>query len=166
MVSVANRPQIWSEGQTRGYPDSGEASFYDRHAWCLNPLLTLEDQLTRVGEELDHARSLAPGWQRDECVINVYLLVCGIGCTVDDYLGRRAWDMSLIAEHFPRLRFAVAILRRLLSLSHELSKWISDRSEEHTSELQSQSNLVCRLLLEKKKKQGDESTLDSMSEKV
>src|SRR5688572_31098623 len=29
--------------------------------------------------------------------------------------------------------------------------WV-DRSEEHTSELQSQSNLVCRLLLEKKKK--------------
>src|SRR5688572_31296024 len=28
------------------------------------------------------------------------------------------------------------------------------RSEEHTSELQSQSNLVCRLLLEKKKRQG------------
>src|SRR2546430_8068231 len=28
----------------------------------------------------------------------------------------------------------------------------SFRSEEHTSELQSQSNLVCRLLLEKKKK--------------
>src|SRR2546430_5611248 len=28
-----------------------------------------------------------------------------------------------------------------------------DRSEEHTSELQSQSNLVCRLLLEKKKKE-------------
>src|SRR5688572_32271930 len=31
-----------------------------------------------------------------------------------------------------------------------LSCW--SRSEEHTSELQSQSNLVCRLLLEKKKK--------------
>src|SRR2546430_14006231 len=28
----------------------------------------------------------------------------------------------------------------------------TSRSEEHTSELQSQSNLVCRLLLEKKKK--------------
>src|SRR2546430_13088298 len=28
-----------------------------------------------------------------------------------------------------------------------------ERSEEHTSELQSQSNLVCRLLLEKKKKE-------------
>src|SRR2546427_13190343 len=30
------------------------------------------------------------------------------------------------------------------------------RSEEHTSELQSQSNLVCRLLLEKKKKKKQE----------
>src|SRR2546430_12579591 len=29
-----------------------------------------------------------------------------------------------------------------------------DRSEEHTSELQSQSNLVCRLLLEKKHEQA------------
>src|SRR2546430_11237119 len=31
------------------------------------------------------------------------------------------------------------------------------RSEEHTSELQSQSNLVCRLLLEKKKKTNQQS---------
>src|SRR2546427_4798421 len=31
------------------------------------------------------------------------------------------------------------------------------RSEEHTSELQSQSNLVCRLLLEKKKKKNNKS---------
>src|SRR5688572_32403742 len=30
----------------------------------------------------------------------------------------------------------------------------ASRSEEHTSELQSQSNLVCRLLLEKKKKKN------------
>src|SRR2546426_6060487 len=31
------------------------------------------------------------------------------------------------------------------------------RSEEHTSELQSPCNLVCRLLLEKKKKKGEKS---------
>src|SRR2546430_11554323 len=35
-------------------------------------------------------------------------------------------------------------------LAPEAALWA--RSEEHTSELQSQSNLVCRLLLEKKKK--------------
>src|SRR5438270_3221229 len=33
------------------------------------------------------------------------------------------------------------------------------RSEEHTSELQSQSNLVCRLLLEKKKKTNNKHTI-------
>src|SRR2546430_7393056 len=34
-------------------------------------------------------------------------------------------------------------------------QFVSWRSEEHTSELQSQSNLVCRLLLEKKKNRID-----------
>src|SRR2546430_17014440 len=33
------------------------------------------------------------------------------------------------------------------------------RSEEHTSELQSQSNLVCRLLLEKKKKKHNSTQM-------
>src|SRR2546427_7571776 len=35
--------------------------------------------------------------------------------------------------------------------AHKRRAWVEHRSEEHTSELQSQSNLVCRLLLEKKK---------------
>src|SRR2546427_8196335 len=42
--------------------------------------------------------------------------------------------------------------------SNTLEVFISrlrSRSEEHTSELQSQSNLVCRLLLEKKKKKQE-----------
>src|SRR2546430_8060763 len=37
------------------------------------------------------------------------------------------------------------------------------RSEEHTSELQSQSNLVCRLLLEKKKKKNELHATDCQS---
>src|SRR2546430_6566664 len=41
---------------------------------------------------------------------------------------------------------------RAISLRQPSAKSVlSSRSEEHTSELQSQSNLVCRLLLEKKK---------------
>src|SRR2546427_9023240 len=39
----------------------------------------------------------------------------------------------------------------------ELYSLTPGRSEEHTSELQSQSNLVCRLLLEKKKKKKVET---------
>src|SRR2546430_13570570 len=42
------------------------------------------------------------------------------------------------------------------------SRGSSARSEEHTSELQSQSNLVCRLLLEKKKQNIKSISLTSM----
>src|SRR2546430_6534639 len=48
-----------------------------------------------------------------------------------------------------------APLTRLVQFSLE------NRSEEHTSELQSQSNLVCRLLLEKKKKHNAPPTPDA-----
>src|SRR2546430_3127836 len=53
-----------------------------------------------------------------------------------------------------------ALLDRIEAAHPHLHAWIQGRhdarqracrSEEHTSELQSQSNLVCRLLLEKKK---------------
>ena len=50
---------------------------------------------------------------------------------------------------------------RALALAHRIGKMTADsdqrvdlRSEEHTSELQSRRNLVCRLLLEKKKKRN------------
>src|SRR5690606_41592695 len=58
----------------------------------------------------------------------------------------------------------VGALLVLLAAAHDLTIWIGQcafavgavllwiRSEEHTSELQSRENLVCRLLLEKKKK--------------
>src|SRR2546430_11563379 len=42
-----------------------------------------------------------------------------------------------------------------LGLLASIPAGLLSRSEEHTSELQSQSNLVCRLLLEKKKKQHE-----------
>src|SRR3712207_6983425 len=46
-----------------------------------------------------------------------------------------------------------AVVAELLLVAHVL------RSEEHTSELQSRQYLVCRLLLEKKKIQHDQSVL-------
>src|SRR5688572_30951111 len=47
--------------------------------------------------------------------------------------------------------FAIASTSSSPSCGFLSTKRWSVRSEEHTSELQSQSNLVCRLLLEKKK---------------
>src|SRR2546427_6318232 len=54
----------------------------------------------------------------------------------------------------------VRVTAQLIEASTDRHLWAETyerdlrRSEEHTSELQSQSNLVCRLLLEKKKKKS------------
>src|SRR2546421_8923278 len=42
--------------------------------------------------------------------------------------------------------------RKIIQAGVSKSSTVRSRSEEHTSELQSRSDLVCRLLLEKKKK--------------
>src|SRR2546430_12350593 len=54
-------------------------------------------------------------------------------------------------RHHDRSDLRTPLRRRARARLHR-DPGYRERSEEHTSELQSQSNLVCRLLLEKKKK--------------
>src|SRR2546427_9051224 len=63
-----------------------------------------------------------------------------------------------------RLTLALTKLRGVYS--DNLIEVVEWRSEEHTSELQSQSNLVCRLLLEKKKKTYKRSTPHSKNNEI
>src|SRR5438105_10626083 len=63
---------------------------------------------------------------------------------------RLLFDMNCaLVEFFGLLILALLIVERC--------QIIKDRSEEHTSELQSRVDLVCRLLLEKKKSQVKKS---------
>src|SRR5690349_23529129 len=51
----------------------------------------------------------------------------------------------------------------VVGLMHEMlirNERLDPRSEEHTSELQSRRDLVCRLLLEKKKKETEREVID------
>src|SRR5260370_26953707 len=59
-----------------------------------------------------------------------------------------ALPICAIAQHF---RFGSSTRGTILPRSMDEQSDIDYRSEEHTSELQSHLNLVCRLLLEKKK---------------
>src|SRR2546427_6072868 len=62
-------------------------------------------------------------------------------------------DARVVDHRPPRDRTRSDAVRELPGKAAEETVRVRDgRSEEHTSELQSQSNLVCRLLLEKKKK--------------
>src|SRR2546427_8854037 len=65
-------------------------------------------------------------------------------------LGHAVGARTLPAHHADDIAVQLAGLERLLQRFLRVED-ARRRSEEHTSELQSQSNLVCRLLLEKKK---------------
>src|SRR5690625_6834776 len=63
---------------------------------------------------------------------------------------------STLAEELPDAVELTEVFRQRSEKEREASTWLRSgdegRSEEHTSELQSRGHLVCRLLLEKKKK--------------
>src|SRR2546430_10500744 len=67
----------------------------------------------------------------------------------------------LFKNNFTAPSMSATVRNGLVGCKKTIDLGLSDnRSEEHTSELQSQSNLVCRLLLEKKK------NTDSPSERL
>ena len=60
------------------------------------------------------------------------------------------WNAAISVERF----VVVYLTLKSLAYTKKMKITLTARSEEHTSELQSHSDLVCRLLLEKKKKQN------------
>src|SRR3712207_8107575 len=71
-------------------------------------------------------------------------------------LARTIRERFTVSTHFPQWTLLAALLHRARRCSNRANrpeKGVgAGRSEEHTSELQSRQYLVCRLLLEKKKK--------------
>src|SRR5438874_9522685 len=88
--------------------------------------------------------------------------------TLHSFPTRRSSDLLIgVFATTPTLSFAALVLGTTGALSAAAPFWqlptallagtaaAGGRSEEHTSELQSRRDLVCRLLLEKKKKQSE-----------
>src|SRR2546427_7581259 len=75
------------------------------------------------------------------------MLKNGIGYVID-------CDISAFFDNLQHDTLLTILCKRIKDgrVLERIEMWLKARSEEHTSELQSQSNLVCRLLLEKKKK--------------
>src|SRR2546430_3625994 len=82
-------------------------------------------------------------FQQREEPLRVFLATREMGQRLARRSGNFAQECFFAKSVFANLGFAGRLLRGTRKTRH--------RSEEHTSELQSQSNLVCRLLLEKKK---------------
>src|SRR3712207_9009072 len=69
-----------------------------------------------------------------------------------NYAGKAVCDGGLMIDLLPMKGISIDPARRTARAQAGLRLGEFDRSEEHTSELQSRQYLVCRLLLEKKKK--------------
>src|SRR5690625_6044760 len=75
------------------------------------------------------------------------------------------WDLPWLQLFVDIDVFLQLLISRARPRSISSGRWVpkSLRSEEHTSELQSRGHLVCRLLLEKKKKRETRHEINSTS---
>src|SRR5207248_11506386 len=71
---------------------------------------------------------------------------------------RRSSDLAKLARHVPADAPKHHRVHAFLNITQRLQRDGALRSEEHTSELQSPYDLVCRLLLEKKKQTRTQRT--------
>src|SRR5256886_1235729 len=88
----------------------------------------------------------------------------------EEFAKNGRWDYSALDDSTVRADPAAGLLDLVQRMrgagdhfDYDVASYTVGRSEEHTSELQSQSNLVCRLLLEKKKMEVSWSTPSSTS---
>src|SRR2546426_5940754 len=106
-----------------------------------------------------HTR-LQGDWSSDVCssdlpllIAALCLLIVGVAtvAAVPRAVRERRWLGGLIRTLVGALLLCLGVLAATISAGIRGYRALTYRSEEHTSELQSPCNLVCRLLLEKKK---------------
>jgi hydroxymethylpyrimidine pyrophosphatase-like HAD family hydrolase len=129
-------------------PEIGsEEEFYSSYEWALDPVLSARDLFEHLRESLNQLNSLNVPWQIEECKANVYLLVCALTCTIDDYLGETPRDLSKVSRRFPHLRIPVLLAQKLINAVHRLGslpqKW---RAARWRGKWNSKVNAICDLL--------------------
>src|SRR3712207_8083919 len=100
--------------------------------------------LYRLSVAVSHVRAFF-FFFKDTATTEIYTL--SLHAALPIYRRHRRRRVALDGQHPPG-----DVLGRLRRLLRQLLHLVGHRSEEHTSELQSRQYLVCRLLLEKKKK--------------
>jgi len=78
-----------------------ESRFYGGYSWSLNPLLTVQEAIDHLREELRRLDSFPPGWRRDEVMTNIFLLGGMIVAAVEDYIGGTRYTFSKVEKLFP-----------------------------------------------------------------
>jgi hydroxymethylpyrimidine pyrophosphatase-like HAD family hydrolase len=97
-----------------------EASFYGAYSWSLNPLLSVQEGINHLREELRRLDSCSIGWQRDEVITNVFLLGGMVAAAADDYIAGTRYGFSKLARVLPILSPALAMAAKLQEIRGRL----------------------------------------------
>jgi orotate phosphoribosyltransferase len=125
-----------------------EQEFYARYEWCLNPLQTVGQLLTRLSVELEYFPALEAEWQRQESRTNVYLLTCAIGCTVADSLSPQLPSFKKLAVRYPGIGAALRATGKTALMAERVRSGLFDRTVWNwQQEWQSCVELACDILL-------------------
>ena len=101
--------------------------FLSNYQWCLNPILTFEELLSRLFEELERTGRYEFDWQRNESRINIYLFACAISCTLTDYLTKRRWYLAPLAKLYPAMRRLIKFVESILNFPDEVKSFLKFR---------------------------------------
>jgi hydroxymethylpyrimidine pyrophosphatase-like HAD family hydrolase len=81
-VELSQVPETHVESRER----PTEVAFYGSYDWSLNPHLTVDEAVDRLGGEIDRLGSVSRDWRLDEVATNVFLLAAGILNRIEEYV--------------------------------------------------------------------------------
>src|SRR2546422_1460499 len=117
-----------------------------RDVTCLVTALVLLGACTAVLDVSMNAQAVAVELRYQRSIMSSFHALWSLGGVVGAALSGLAMSLDALPE-----RYLVATAIVAAAFVSGTLGWQAERSEEHTSELQSRLHLVCRLLLEKKK---------------
>ncbi len=120
-MSVADGAGQDDSGAVADNPLAGGArapDFFQQHEWCLNPIQTIEELRARAAQCWELLGQSEPGWQQQECSVNLYLLLCALSCAAEDYLCYRPRRVAAPGMRQSRLGRALAAGRRATNLPY------------------------------------------------
>jgi len=114
-----------------GQPLASERAFYADYAWSLNPLCTVGDVARHLSGELSRLAAPIDPWQRDELMINVFLLAGALLTAVEDALHGPVLRVPHRLERLPGVRQSVRALAAAMAASRTsqnryLQRWRDD----------------------------------------
>jgi hypothetical protein len=131
LQSVAPTETAATGADRAGQLLASERAFYGDYSWSLNPLCTVGDAARHLNGELSRLAAPIDPWQRDELMVNVFLLAGALLTAVEDALHGPVLRVPYRLDRLPGVRQGVRVLATAMAASRTsrnryLRRWRDD----------------------------------------